>query len=463
MFELQFIGATGTVTGSRSILSGAGKRIMLDCGLFQGPKEIRERNWQPMTEASSLDAVVLTHAHIDHSGMIPLLWKNGFRGPIYCSDATKELCKILLPDAGKIQEEDALFANRTGTSSHRPALALYTQQDAEQSLKLLESVPYQKWLDLVPGVTLRMKRSSHILGSAFLEIHCEADDRSVRLVHSGDVGSNRSLILREADAITECDALILESTYGDRKIAHTDVREDVAHAINKVTRRGGTLVIPAFSVGRTQELLFIIQSLRERGEIDDVPVYLDSPLSQKATTIYGKFDEELKTEIQGEVWRSVAEAMSFKAVTSPDDSMLLCMSEEPKIVISAAGMLTGGRVLHHLKAKLPDEKSGVLFVGYQVPGTKGALLKQGIGKIRIHHQLVDIEAEIFIVDTLSAHADSDQLVEWVGQMRKRPRRVFLHHGEPAALSALRYRLQTELELEVEIATEGKRYSLTKSV
>lgn len=460
MMKIKFLGAAGTVTGSRTMVESEGKKFLFDCGLFQGPKAIREKNWQPIENARSISAIVLTHAHIDHSGLLPLFWKSGFRGPIYCSPATAELCKVLLPDAGKLQEEDASFANRTHHSSHDPALPLFTQKDAENCLELLNPVPYGTWNHLTPGLSFRLTRSAHILGSAFVEVLGNKGDHFTRLVFSGDVGNNRSLVLNEADSVSECDELVLESTYGDRTVDKSDTLSGLGAAIKKTIDRGGTLIIPAFSVGRTQELLYMIQKLREQNAIPDAPVYLDSPMSNKATKIYKDFEGELKKEVQGEGWGSVGSSFRFHAVESADDSMLLCMDTSPKIVISASGMLHGGRVLHHLKMKLPDEKSAVLFVGYQVPGTKGYLLKNRIGKIRLHHQLVDVEAEIITIDSLSAHADSNELIAWVSAFKKKPRRIFLNHGEPPALQALQYRLRTELGIEAIIPNEGEEFTLS---
>jgi len=442
--NIQFLGAAGTVTGSRTLIQTPDGEFLFDCGLFQGPKDVRDHNWRPLAEAARIQALVLTHAHIDHSGLIPLLWTSGFRGRIYCSPATAELCRVLLPDAGKLQEEDAAFANHTRYSHHDPALPLYTAADAQKSLELLYPVPYGQTQELNKYVSFKLTRSAHILGSAVIEVTLSESGERRQLVFSGDVGNRRSLVLKPADPVGACDELVLESTYGDRNLPPADHMQSLREIIGRTIDRGGTVVIPAFSVGRTQELLYMIQKLREKNAIPDVPVYLDSPMSQKATGIYKNFADELKTEVQGGEWRSVGSAFRFSTVESADDSMLLCMNTSPKIVISASGMLNGGRILHHLKMKLPDPKSTVLFVGYQVPGTKGALLKNHLGKIRIHHQMVDVEAEIVTIDTLSAHADSDGLVEWVRNLKTQPRRVFLNHGEPAALAALQYRLRTEL-------------------
>jgi metallo-beta-lactamase family protein len=455
--RLQFQGAVQTVTGSRTLIESDGQQFLIDCGMFQGPKPIRLKNWQPIENASKIKAVVLTHAHIDHSGLLPLLWKSGFRGKIYSSAATAELCQIMLLDAAKIQEEDAHFANVSHHSRHIPALPLFTIDDAEKCLELFVPTEYHKWFNLTDQLSFRLSRSAHILGSSFVELHHSTENK--RILFSGDLGNNRSLILKEAETVSECDTLVMESTYGDRVLAHNDILEKLADAICKTMARKGTLIIPAFSVGRTQEMLYMIQLLSEQGKIPTVPVYLDSPMSLRATAIYQKFENELKQEIRADRWESVSRSMQFIAVASAEDSMLLCMNDEPKVVISAAGMLNGGRVLHHLRRKLPDPRSCVLFVGYQVPGTKGYLLRNKLGKIRIHHELVDVEAEIVDLDSLSAHADSNELVKWVSDLKVKPKRIFINHGEVTAMEALSYRLRVELGMEVILPVENQFYDL----
>lgn len=458
MLKIQFQGAAQTVTGSRTLIYDDKDMFMIDCGLFQGPKEMREKNWITFENAKQVKALVVTHSHIDHIGLIPVLWKDGFRGPIYCSAATAALCKIMLPDAGRLQEEDAIFANRTKYSNHNPALPLYTEDDAVACLELLQPTPYEQWQELSAHIKFRLTRSAHILGSAFVEMEYNSNEKKINWLFSGDVGSNRSHVLKEAGQVEGADELILESTYGDRVIPQTDTSKVLAELITKVISRKGTLIIPAFSVGRTQEILYQIEKLREANKVPDFPVYLDSPMALKATSIYQSFEDELKVEMKAGDWNSVGKSFRYVAVSSPEDSMLLCLSDEPKIVISAAGMLNGGRVLHHLKTKLPDSKSAVLFVGYQVPGTKGYLLKNGLGKIRIHHQQVDVEAEIVNMDNLSAHADSDELIRWVSSFKKKPSRIFLNHGEPTAMRAFQYRLKTELNIETVIPSENEEFS-----
>ncbi len=448
--ELEFLGAAETVTGSRTVVHHRGKRFLVDCGLFQGPRDIRERNWESFPQPREISAVLLTHAHIDHSGYLPRLVKEGFKGPVYSSQATRELCEIMLLDAAHLQEEDARFANREKYSSHDPALPLYETADAEAALRLLKTVDIHQPYTISDGLSMELFRSGHILGSTYIRL--VADGRSI--LFSGDIGNGRSRVLKPPEPPPASDVVIMEGTYGDRNQPRVDVFKEMQEIINRVIKRGGTLVIPAFTVGRTQELLHIIGCLEQEGKIPPVPVYLDSPMALDATELYLRHPEELQVHNGA----GPLSCSNYHAVQSADDSMLLCMSHDPKIVISAAGMLTGGRVLHHLKAKLPDEKSAVLFVGFQAEGTKGRLLRHGLRKVRIHHQPIDVEAEILSIDTLSAHADSDDLMAWLVQLPE-PRRIFLNHGERLALEALQYRIKTELGWKAEIIRQEERIPL----
>ncbi len=443
---IKFCGAIGTVTGSRTRLTYQGKNYLIDCGLFQGPKAIRQKNWGGIEGAKEVKSLILTHAHVDHSGLIPLLIKSGFRGQILCSRSTAELCKILLPDTGKLQEEDAAFANARGYSVHNPALPLFTEQEAIESLKYFSPCESQKWLSLDSGLQFKLSRSGHILGSSFVEVSYENSHDAKTLLFSGDLGRPSPILLKERLQISEADDLVLESTYGDRAHGSEDYKSQLAGVVNKVIKRGGTLVVPAFSVGRTQDILFLLKSLENEEKIPPTDVYLDSPMALAASDLYLKFEDEIKPQWLTDGLRSAFSSRHYKPVKSVDESMLLCMDDSPKIVVSASGMLSGGRVLHHLKAKLPHAKNGVLFVAYQPPGTKGNLLKNGLRKIRIHHQEIDVEAEIFSIESLSAHADSNELIEWVSGFRKKPQRVFINHGEDNARATLAYRIKNELGL-----------------
>ena len=460
---LKFLGAAETVTGSRTLFQMGQKKYLVDCGLFQGPKAFRMKNWDdfPM-DPKDIDAVILTHAHIDHSGYLPKLVREGFTGPIYCSQASADLLQIMLMDSAHLQEEDARFANDTRHSKHYPAMPLYNSHDAAKSLELLKPVASDEWLPLDDqGTRLQLIRSGHILGSRFVQIHWDDGNGGKMITFSGDLGNGRSNIIKQPVSLKESDYLVMEATYGDRVQPKADILSVMERIINRVWERQGVLVIPAFSVGRTQEIIWLIRQLEEEGRIPGkIPVWLDSPMAQNATEIYMRHEEELKEAFRGGEIQPPICPQHYRTVSGADDSMLLCMADDPGIVISAAGMLTGGRVLHHLKARLPHEKNAVLFVGFQVEGTKGRLLKQGLTKIRIHHKEIDVEAEILAVESLSAHADSDDILGWCREFEKAPKKVFLNHGEPGPLGALKYRLGTELGWNTEIATEGVEYELT---
>ncbi len=459
--KLTFLGAAETVTGSRILIEHHNKKYLLDCGLYQGPKESRELNWQTFALASQIDAIILSHAHIDHSGYIPKIVREGFRGKIYTTEATFQLCNIMLPDSGRLQEEDAKFANKTKHSKHDPALPLYTESDAIRSLESFYSCKSNEWIELDKSCHVRFLRAGHILGSSIVQFSYNVDGNGQKIItFSGDLGNGRSFLLKDPIQIHETDYLVLESTYGDRVQSKVDVTLQIADIIKKVVGRGGTLVIPAFAVGRTQELLYIIHKLEHDKKIPIYPVYLDSPMASKATHLYEYYDGDLKLNDSPDETFNF-QTHDFKIVTDADESMLLCMNtDQPKIVISAAGMLTGGRILHHLKAILPDENSGVLFVGYQAQGTKGLLLKNGLRRIRIHHSDIDVEAEIFTSESLSAHADSDDLISWVKSIDNPPKKVFLNHGELNSLHALQYRLIHELKInDVNIPKLSEEYKL----
>ncbi|MCB0408216.1 MAG: MBL fold metallo-hydrolase [Bdellovibrionales bacterium] len=459
--KLTFLGAAGTVTGSRSLLQVNKKKYLIDCGLFQGPKEIRIKNWDEFPHAKEIECVFLTHAHIDHSGYLPKLVREGFRGKIYCSQATADLLQIMLLDSAHLQEEDARFANREKYSEHDPALPLYDAKDAESALKLLTPLKSDEWVSIDENVSVKLTRSGHILGSRFVQLHWDDGNGGKTITFSGDLGNGHSNIIKGPVSLTETDYLVMESTYGDRVQPHVDIMGALENIIQRVWKREGTLVIPAFSVGRTQEIIYFIRQLEVENRIpQNIPVWVDSPMALDATEIYMRHREELKSVFrEGEVQPPLCPS-HYKAVSSADESMLLCMSDEPGIVISAAGMLTGGRILHHLKARLPYEKNAVLFVGYQVEGTKGRLLKQGLTKIRIHHKMIDVEAEVLAIESLSAHADSDNILDWCRHFEKVPKKIFLNHGEPSGLGALSYRLRTELDWQnTIIAEEGVEYDL----
>ncbi len=435
--QLQFLGATGTVTGSKYLLRHGDATILVDCGLFQGFKQLRLRNWEPLPVApKTIDAVVLTHAHIDHSGYLPLLARQGFHGRVYCTSATHELCKILLIDSGHLQEEEAKFANRHGFSKHSPALPLYTREDAERCLKLFSPRPFAEAFEALPGLTTRLESSGHMLGSAF--VHFSDGQRSV--LFSGDIGRPNDPVLRPPVQVPGADYLLVESTYGNRKHDQTDALEKLETVINQTAARGGVVVIPAFAVGRAQSLMYGIYRLKKQGRIQQLPVYLDSPMAIDATRLYHAHRDEHR--LSPEECEGMCHAA--KIVNKVDESKALSAGRGPMVIISASGMATGGRVVHHLKSFAPDRRNTILFAGYQAGGTRGASILHGASTVRIHGEDIPIRAEVASLDNLSAHADADEIMAWLRGFTQAPRRTFVTHGEPEAADALRSRIDHEL-------------------
>lgn len=457
--SLTFLGAAGTVSGSKTLVSVDRKKFLVDCGLFQGPKKLRLLNWEEFHGAKEIDAVFLTHAHIDHTGYLPKLCKSGFRGPIFCSQATADLSKIMLLDAAYLQEEDARFANKSGHSKHSPAYPLFTREDAELALQQITPMPDNQWVTVAENVSVQLLRSGHLLGSRFVQFDV-GRDRNFICTFSGDLGHDASHIIKGPVTIPHTDALVLESTYGDRIAPRVDPFDAVQEIVNKTYNRGGALVIPAFAVGRTQEILFIIGELKRHHRIPDVPVYIDSPMAVEATTVYKKHTTDLRPLVDGNGFTDPFHFTAYHPVQSVDDSMLLCMQDGPFIVISASGMLTGGRVLHHLKHRLGDAKNTVLFVGYQAAETKGRLLQDGIDKLRIHHVEVPVEAQICTIESLSAHANTTETIRWLRGFIQPIKHVFLNHGEPPALEGLQKRIATDLGWDTKIPKLGETFALT---
>lgn len=447
---IKFLGANGTVTGSRTLIKYGNFQLLIDCGMFQGPKEIRQKNWEEVPDFEGVDAVVLTHAHVDHSGYLPKLVKEGFEGPIYASEATVDLCELILRDSAHLQVEDAKYLNRKKKTHYHPALPLYDEQDAEAAIGKLKSCPMNTWVELTKGLSFKFSRAGHILGSSVIQLSMEMGNGVRLITFSGDLGHDRQHVIKGPEAPSVTDYLVLESTYGDRCQPKVDSADELEPIIKRTLARGGVVVIPAFAVGRTQEILYLLSLLEREKRIPSVPVFVDSPMANNATNIYLRHPEELKLDLVEGHFRQPIYPHDFKAINSVDDSMLLNMSDGPMIVVSAAGMLTGGRILHHLKRRLPHPENTVIFVGYQVEETKGRLLKQGLPTIRIHKEDIMVEAEITSISSLSAHADSSELVKWVQRLPKKPKHIFLNHGEPAASKALQYRLKSELQVDVSI-------------
>jgi len=435
--QLQFLGATGTVTGSKYLLRHGDATLLVDCGLFQGFKQLRLRNWNPPpVPAEAIDAIVLTHAHIDHSGYLPRLARLGFRGKVYCSEATFDLCSVLLPDSGHLQEEEADFANRHGYSKHKPALPLYTREDAERCMRLFAPQPFATAWSPVPGLNTRLAPSGHMLGSAFVTV----DDGRRSVLFSGDIGRPESLVLRPPVQVPGADVVVVESTYGDRRHEPVDVLEQLGEVVNRTTARGGTVLIPAFAVGRAQALLYGLHLLMQRGVIHHLPVYLDSPMAIDATKVYHAHRDEHR--LTPEQCRAMCHVATM--VNRPDDSKALSARQGPMVIISASGMATGGRVVHHIKAFGPDHRNTILFAGYQAGGTRGAAMLGGAASVRIHGADVPIRAEVTALPNLSSHADADEILAWMRGFDRPPAQVYVTHGEPAAADAMRSRIEHEL-------------------
>lgn len=446
--SLRFLGAAGEVTGSKCVLATHGRKILIDCGLFQGEKTSREKNWAPIEEElEGLDAVILTHAHLDHSGYLPRLVRSGYRGPVYCSGGTRDLLSVMLYDSAHIQEEDAEYANRSGYSHHRPAEPLYTVRDVQQTLPLVQTLPPALWHAVVPGVEVELTRAGHIVGSSTVRFRIKAHGAEQFLTFSGDVGHGRQKTIRGPDPLRPTDVLVLESTYGDREHSREDVLERLEGVLNRAYTQQGTVVIPSFAVGRAQELLFLIRTLEDEGRITPVPVLLDSPMSSEATQIYLEHPEDHPPNLSFEKKARNFFPLRFELIRSGAESAEIASRQGPLVIVSASGMLQGGRVLHHLKTRLPDPKNIVLFVGYQAEGTKGWFLKnhgKSEGTLRIHHQPVPVRASIEAIESLSAHGDARDLIEWIRTSPKPPRDIVLNHGSPSARDALARRIQAEL-------------------
>lgn len=443
---VQFLGATETVTGSRFLVEGPRSRLLVDCGLYQGPKPLRERNWQPFPiDPASLDAVVLTHAHVDHSGYLPALARDGFRGPVYCTRRTAELCHIVLPDAGHLQEEEAAYANRKGYSKHEPALPLFTAEDAEAMLDQLHPVGFDAPREVAPGVLTVFRRAGHILGSAHVTLQVEGAPGGIGF--SGDLGRPSHPLLRPPEPPQSCDAaLVIESTYGDR--SHDDARleADLADAIRRTAERGGVIVIPAFAVDRTEVVLYRLKQLMDRGLVPQLPVYADSPMALDALEVYRSAvadgDEELRPGLAGE--GDPFDPGNLIEARDVSDSKAIHEVSGPAIIVSASGMATGGRVLHHLARRLSDPANAVFLVGFQPAHTRGRELLDGRRLLKMLGRYVPVRAEIVDVTGLSVHADRGELLGWLRSAKTEPQIVYVVHGEPGPSHALRDAIEREL-------------------
>ncbi|MBN3752233.1 MBL fold metallo-hydrolase [Paraburkholderia sp. Tr-20389] len=435
--KLTFLGASETVTGSKYLLEEPGVRILVDCGLFQGVKNLRMRNWTPLpVAADSIDTVILTHAHIDHSGYLPLLVRNGFNGRVYCTPGTAALCEIMLRDSARLQEEQADFANRHGFSKHHPALPLYTMQDAERALRLIVPCAFDQPVELKHGLGFRFLPAGHILGAASVVI-CR---HHKVLAFSGDVGRPHDPIMRPPAPLAHADYLVVESTYGDRLHPESNPEDELAQMFARTFAKGGVVVMPCFAVGRAQEILYYIAKLKETGRMANVPVYLDSPMATNVTEVYRKHLDEHRLTI------SEAQAIDKVAIMTRtvDQSKAIASHHGPMVIIAGSGMATGGRVLHHLGLYAPDPRNTIALVGFQAAGTRGAALAAHESSIKLHGEYVRVRANVESIASLSAHADYRELLQWLSYLTDPPVRTFVTHGEPAAADAMRRRISETL-------------------
>lgn len=435
--KITFLGGVGTVTGSKYLVEVPGRRVLVDCGLFQGFKQLRLRNWEPLpVEPATVDAVILTHAHLDHSGYLPLLVKNGFKGRVLCTAATGDLCEILLPDAGHLEERDAESANRHGYSKHRPALPLFTEADARAALPRLSPIVWDEPHDLGGGLTLTFRYAGHILGAAMALLSY----RGRTILFSGDLGRPDDPIMRAPAPIGVVDYLVVESTYGNRSHSGDDPESRLADIIVRTSGRGGTVVIPAFAVGRAQTLLYHLYRLKAARRIPDLPIFLDSPMAIDAGDLFHRHRRDHRlTETECYAVCDVA-----RETRSVAESKAIDQNHVPAVVISASGMATGGRVLHHLKALAPDARNTIVLAGFQAAGTRGAALLAGASQIKIHGSYVPVRAEVINLSMLSAHADAGEIMGWLRTATTPPAITFITHGEPTAADALRHRIAEEL-------------------
>lgn len=452
MISLTSLGGAGTVTGSKHLLEADGRRILVDCGLFQGLKTLREQNWAPLPiEPSSIDAVVLTHAHLDHSGYLPKLVKDGFRGPILASAATRDVAEIILRDSGHIQEKDAEQANRYGYGKHKPALPLYGVHDAERAVERFAQTPFHTSVQLPGGASLTLRRAGHILGAATAEVTWNG----TKILFSGDLGRYGDATMVDPEPVAEADYVVVESTYGDRRHDPQDPTEALGEVIERTTARGGTVVIPTFAVGRAQSLLYHIWRLKQAGRIGLTPIYMDSPMATNVTDLLCAHLEDHR--MPADVCDAACAVATY--VRDVEASKKLTASPMPKVILSASGMATGGRVLHHIKAFGPDRRNTILFSGFQAAGTRGRSMVEGAREVKIHGGWVPIQAEVANLPMLSAHADAEEILRWLSGLKRPPRKVFIVHGEPHASDALRVRIQDRFGWDCVIPQMMERHEL----
>jgi metallo-beta-lactamase family protein len=476
---IQFLGAAGTVTGSKHLINttfdSSGKQgfqVLIDCGLFQGQKEWRERNWQDTpVPAREIDAVILTHAHLDHCGWIPRLVKEGFRGPIYATSPTIDLCSVVLPDSGHLQEEDAEYHNKKGTSKHSPALPLYTFEEAQDCLQYFKPVEVEQAITLSPELSFQFVRAAHILGSCMAEVTLKTNGSTRRLLFTGDVGRVHNSQVAPGKVVHSgpqegemADLLVMESTYGNRQHPVSDPRPELAQLIRDTVARGGSVIVPAFAVERTQKFIFILKELMESGQIPRIPVYCDSPMAIKAVEIFMKHSEEYTPQAADLIkkYGSPTDWPGFTFAQTPEQSKKINDSHFPSIIISSSGMVTGGRILHHLAQRLPDPRNLVIFIGFQAPGTRGAMIKDGGPEIKIFGEIIPNRAQIAALEQFSDHADPPEMLEWLRTFKNKPGVTYLVHGEPQAASQLRDLMKKELGWNVQVAEYMERVPVDRA-
>lgn len=461
MAKITFLGASGTVTGSKYLIEAAGKRLLVDCGLFQGSHELTDRNWETLPiEPASIDWVVLTHAHIDHTGYIPRLVKSGFRGPFYCNPATHELCNILLLDSAHLQEEEAQFVAQKGYSQHKPVLPLYTVAEAQTALAQFKEIPRADNFQISPEFSVRPHDAGHILGSTWLELTITENGKQTLVVFSGDIGRYDQVILKDPEPPSRADYLLCESTYGDRDHPPGSPEDALAEVINRVAKRGGAVVIPSFAVGRTQALLYFLRDLEAQGKIPRLPVFVDSPMAISVTGLYEVHAEDHDIDFARLAAAkldplNVAEVHMTRTV---EDSKKINDVVTPCIIISASGMATGGRILHHLAKRLSDSRSAVLLVGYQADGTRGRQLQDGAKFLKIFGEMIPVRAEVVVLPQLSAHAGRSELLRWLSGIKSPPKMTFLIHGEPVALAAFRVAVDAQYHWPITIPAYAQTFN-----
>lgn len=460
MASITFHGAAGTVTGSKFLLEAGDARVLVDCGMFQGLKELRLRNWEPTPfKVNKLDGVVLTHAHLDHVGVLPRIVKEGYHGYIYCTPATAALAELILLDSAKIQEHDARYANKKGFSKHKPALPLYETRDVERSLRLFRSKPRGKWFSPAPPIYMRFHDAGHLLGSNMIEVEIRDRDHPLRILFSGDVGRYDGPLYHDPAPPPVCDYLVCESTYGDRDHPESDLLESLEGVVRRSVERGGVMLMASFAVGRAQQLIYLLQVLKADGRIPDLPIYLDSPMACDATTIYKQFkaDHDL-SEGELDPTRPILAGEKVFLCRTTDESKALNHLKSPAIIISSSGMMTGGRIVHHLKRRLSDPRNTIVLGGYMAEGTRGRKIQDGAGAIRMHGIEVPVRAAVEQVSGLSGHADRADLLRWLEPLPP-PRQTFLVHGEPESAQALAEELRGSRGWDVEIPALGETHQL----